>query len=274
MGRRGAETQGHAGLYNLGKHGARLFEAIQARHAVSVPYGPAPIPASAVVEGNIFGVHTNGGRYAKVIVASANASFLSLQYTTFTPVNSGLPRAVFGPVITGVLNNYSYTVPGLPNYGITPGSIFVIFGTGLSTPAPPVLQSSAAPGLPKTLNQTSVSVAVNGVTTAPALYYASATVVAAVLPSSTPVGNGTVTVTYNGQTSAAAPIQVVTSAVGLDTLYGTGTGAAVVSDANFKLIDLGNSATPGQSVTMWGSGIGADSANDDRAYPPGSSQSH
>jgi uncharacterized protein (TIGR03437 family) len=261
--------QGRAGLYNLGKHGARVFEAIKARHAVSVPYGPASIPASALVEGNIFGVHTNGGQYAKVILTSSNATSLSLQYTTFTSVNSGLPRATNGPVITSLLNNYSYTLPGLPNYGIAPGSIFVIFGAGLSTPAPPVLQSSAAPGLPKTLNQTSVSVTVNGVTTAPALYYASATAVAAVLPSSTPVGNGTVTVTYNGQTSAPAPIQVVTSAVGLNTRYGTGTGAAVVSDANFKLIDLANSATPGQSVTMWGSGIGADSANDDRTYPQG-----
>lgn len=261
--------QGRAGLYNLGKHGARVFKAIRARHAVSAPYGPAPIPASALVEGNIFGVHTNGGRYAKVIVTSANGSSLSLQYTTFAPVNSGLPRAATGPIITGVLNNYSYIIPGMPNYGIAPGSIFAIFGTGLSTAAPPVLQSSAAPGLPKTLNLTSVSVTVNGVTTEPALYYASATAVAAVLPSSTPVGNGTVTVTYNGQTSAPAPIQVVTSGVGLNTLYGTGTGAAVVSDANFKLIDLANSVTPGQSVTLWGSGIGADSANDDRAYPQG-----
>jgi hypothetical protein len=153
--------QGRAGLYNLGKRGARVFKAIRARHAVSAPYGPAPIPASTLVEGNIFGVHTNGGRYAKVIVNSANGSSLSLQYTTFTPVNSGLPRATTGPVITGVLNNYSYIVPGLPNYGIAPGTIFVIFGTGLSTAAPPVLQSSAAPGLPNILNQTSVSVTVN-----------------------------------------------------------------------------------------------------------------
>jgi uncharacterized protein (TIGR03437 family) len=61
-----------------------------------------------------------------------------------------------------------------------------------------VLQSSAPPGLPQTLNQTSVSVTVNGVTTTPGLYYTSASAVSAVLPSSTPVGTGTVTVTYNG----------------------------------------------------------------------------
>ena len=154
----------------------------------------------------------------------------------------------------------------MPNYGIAPGSLFAIQGLNLNSAAPPVLQSSAAPGLPTTLNGTSLSVTVNGVTTTPALYYASSSAVAAVLPSTTPVGNGTLTVTDNGQ-SAQTPIQVVASAVGLDTLYGTGVGAGVVTDASFNVLGLTNSATPGQTVTLWGSGIGADASSDDRTYP-------
>jgi uncharacterized protein (TIGR03437 family) len=155
----------------------------------------------------------------------------------------------------------------VPNYGIAPGSLFLIYGTGLSTAAAPVVQSSSAPGLPQTLNQTSVSVTINGVTTTPALYYTSSNQLAAVLPSSTPVGNGTITVTYNGTLSAPAPIQVVASALGLDTLYGTGTGSGVVTDANGNSFGLTNSAKPGQEIILWGSGVGADPSNDDRTFP-------
>ena len=260
---------GRAGVYNLGKYGARAFKSITARHAPTVQYGSAPIVGSALVAGDIFGVRTNSGRYAKVLVTASGGGSLTLQYTNFNAtVNAAGPLAA-GATITKVQNNYSYLVPGVPNYGIAPGSLFVVFGTGLSGAAPPVLQSSAAPGLPKTLNQTSVSVTVGGVTTTPSLYYTSAGAVAAVLPSTTPVGTGTVTVTYNGQASNAAPIQIVASAIGLDTLYGTGNGAGVATDTNGKVLGFTNSGTPGQTITLWGSGIGADTASDDRTFPQG-----
>ena len=180
---------------------------------------------------------------------------------------SGGGTTVPTPTITNVLNNYSSILPGLPNYGISPGAIFVIYGSNLSTQPATPLQSSASPGLPKTLNGTSVSVTVKGTTATPVIYYTSPTQVAAVLPSTTPVGTGTITVTSGTQTSAAAPIQVVQSAFGLDTLLGTGTGPGVVEDANFNVLLPSASATPGQSIILWGSGIGADTANDDNTYP-------
>ena len=260
--------QGHAALHNLGAYGQRAFKAIRASHAQAAAYRAEPIPAARLVAGDIFGVRTTGGHYAKVVVAAAEGDALSLQYTTFEAATANpKPAASPGPVITGVLNNYSYILPGLPNYGIAPGSIFIIFGTGLSAAGSAVLQSSAAPGLPASLNQTSVSVTVNGVTTTPSLYYATATGIAAVLPSKTPVGDGTITVTYNGQPSAAAPIHVVASAAGLDTLYGTGYGLAVATDPGFSVLTVTKPATPGQTIILWGSGIGADTANDDRIYP-------
>jgi uncharacterized protein (TIGR03437 family) len=267
--------QGRAGLYNLGKYGSRVFKSIAISSASGAPYSAAPIPASVLVAGDVFGVHTNAGHYAKVIVTAVNGASLSLQYTTFLAAGSSIAArsvanaAALGPpvFIFQVQNNYSFLLPGAPNYGIAPGSLFAIQGQNLNGNSQPVLQSSAAPGLPTTLNQTSLSVTVNGVTTTPALYYASSTSLAAVLPSTTPVGAGTITVTYNGQVSPPAPIQVVPSAVGLDTLYGTGSGTAVVTDVNFNVLGLTNSAMPGEAVTLWGSGVGADTSSDDRTYP-------
>ena len=165
--------QGHASIYNLGKYGSRAFQFLSARSASLVPFGVAAIPGDALVAGDVFGVYTNGGHYAKVMITAASGTSLSVRYTTFGAAAARPAANGPTPVITAVQNNYSYLLPGVPNYGIAPGSIFVIVGQLLSSGAPPMLQSSAAPGLPLALNGTSVSVTVNGVTTTPALYYTS-----------------------------------------------------------------------------------------------------
>src|SRR5258708_14662606 len=90
------------------------------------------------------------------------------------------------PSIAAIQNNYSYTLPTVPNYGIAPGSLFVIYGSNLSTVTTPVLQSSAAPGVPLSLNGVSVSIAVNNVIVPVPLYYVSATQIACILPSTVP----------------------------------------------------------------------------------------
>ncbi|HEV1286053.1 MAG TPA: hypothetical protein VNU44_12095 [Bryobacteraceae bacterium] len=263
-------AQGQAGLYNLGRFGARVFKSITARRAARAPYRAASIPAGALIVGDIFGVRTNGGHFAKVSVSAVNGTSVSLQYTTFIAASTNIAAhpSAFGPppFIYQVQNNYSFLFPGVPNYGIAPGSLFAIQGLNLSGNQTPVLQSSAAPGLPTTLNQTSLSVTVNGVTTTPALYYTSLNAVAAVLPSTTPVGTGTITLNFNGN-STQAPIQVVASAVGLNTISGAGSGAGVLTDASFNLLGLTNSAMPGQAVVLWGSGVGADTSNADTTYP-------
>ena len=262
--------QGRAGLYSSGKSGSRVFKLVPARYASEAPYSAAPIPASALMAGAVFGVHTNGGHYAKVIVIASGGGSLSVQYRTFgAPGSVASKPAAAGaaPVIAQLQNNYSLLQPGVPNYGIAPGSLFLIYGTGLSSSAPPVLQSSSGPGLPIKLNQTSISVTVNGVVTTPALYYTSDIQLAAVLPSATPVGNGTITVTYNGTASAPAAIQVVPSALGLDTGLGTGTGSGIASDAKGNVFGFTYSAMPGEEIVLWGSGVGADTANDDRTFP-------
>ncbi len=205
-------------------------------------------------------VHTNSGNYSAVLVTSITGTSISLKFDTF--VSAVTPPT--GPSVTGITNNYSNLAAGLPNYGIAPGSLFVIYGTDLT--AAKNVPSNPFP-LSNSLGGTSVSVTVNGTTVQPGLYYVYPTQIAAVLPSSTPTGTASITVTNGSQTSASFSFQVVQSAFGSDTLYGTGTGQAVVTDANYNVIGYTASASPGQTVIIWGSGVGADTKNDDKAYP-------
>ncbi|MGA2215212.1 MAG: hypothetical protein ABSH31_18200 [Bryobacteraceae bacterium] len=174
--------------------------------------------------------------------------------------------AVAQPVINAVINNFSGVLPGLPSYGIAPASLFVIYGSGLCASAPLVTQTSLAPGLPQTLNGMKISVTVNGVITTPAIYYAIPTQVAAVLPSTTPVRTGTITVAYNGQ-STSAPLVVTKSAFRILTANAAGSGPVKATNLDYQDITPTASAAPGQTIVLWGSGLGADTANNDRTYP-------
>jgi len=205
---------------------------------------------------DVIAVQTNGTNIAKILVTAINGTSIALQFQTF-----------ISPTIGAVVNNYSGITAGLPNYGIAPGSIFIIYGSDLSDPVPLAFQSSLPPGLPLTLNHTSISVTVNGVTTQPAILYAIPTQIAAVLPSTTPAGSGTITVTYNNQPTPATPIQVTASAFGLATLNGAGSGGVIATDLSYHLITPTASAAPGQIIVLWGSGLGADTKNNDRTYP-------
>ena len=163
------------------------------------------------------------------------------------------------PVIHGLQNNYSYIRVGFPNYGIAQGAIFIISGSNLAG-----ANSFGEPQypLPTVLDGVSVQVTVNGTTTQAILYYVTPYQLGAILPSSTPVGVGQITVTKNGQTGPPAPIQVVQSAFGLLTLNQTGLGPAAALDANFRYLGLTNSIQPGEYVNFWGSGLGPAGGNE------------
>src|SRR5262249_10164477 len=96
----------------------------------------------------------------------------------------------------GVRNGASYSVPGLPNSSIAQGSIMVIFGDNLG---PASLVQVASFPLPTSagLAGTSVSVTVGGTALSAIMLYTLKTQVAAVLPSNTPLGQGTLRITYN-----------------------------------------------------------------------------
>src|SRR5437899_10100144 len=125
----------------------------------------------------------------------------------------------------GVVNAASHIPPGLPNYGIARGGIFIISGDNLG---PEQLQEAQFP-LPTSagLGGTSVQVTVGETTLDAILVYTSAKAVSAILPSKTPVGDGVVVVTYNGQKCAPAKIHVSQSNFGIFTLNDSGSGPAV-----------------------------------------------
>ena len=163
----------------------------------------------------------------------------------------------------GVLNNYSYMQQGLPSYGIAQGSIFSIFGTNLAASASN-LQSVP---LGTTLNNVSVKVTVGGTTSNAILYYVSPTLIDAILPSSTPVGTGTITVTTAVGTSQSAPITVVQGAFGILTLNQAGTGPAWAFDANnnYATVGYAAAANPGDVIVIYGSGLGPVTADETKA---------
>jgi uncharacterized protein (TIGR03437 family) len=170
--------------------------------------------------------------------------------------------AVAQPRVTGIQNNYSYLIPGTPNYGIAQGSIFVLYGSGLAPTG--LLQQGFNPALARNLGGVSVKITIGATTTEAIPYYVSPTQIAAILPSATPVGAGNLTVTYNGQTSAAFALTVVPSAFGILTLGGNGLGNAAVYDLNYNYISPTNAANPGQVVYFWGTGQGPDPNDETR----------
>jgi len=264
--------------------GNSFYEAVLA----ALPYATTPISGTLVLN-DVLAVHTNGGNYAGLLVTAISSSSITLQFFTYntTPAQVQAGSATLGtqsgpaaPSISAVLNNYSSTLPNAPNYGIAPGTLLAVYGSDLAEPGAPVVLQDASQALPLTLNGSSASVTVNGTTVQPAYYYTTPGQIGLVLPSSTPVGTGTITVTYGGQTSQPAPIKIVAHAFGFDSLSNTGTGPAGVRDNNdgyliesscSKPVDpvaqCRASATPGEYIVFYGSGDGANIKNTDVSPP-------
>jgi len=175
------------------------------------------------------------------------------------------------PTVTSVVNAASNILPGLPNAGIAQGAIFVVYGSNLGPSnisiAPAAFQSA-------TLSNTSVAVTVNGTTVNALMYYTSVGQLAALLPSNTPAGTGTITVTYNGQTGPPAPIVVVPNNAGIFTVGSNGQGPAIVTYADYSLVSpvkaancggpytTCGAANPGDTLILWATGLGPVSGSD------------
>ena len=189
--------------------------------------------------------------------------------------------AVAQPTIGGIVNGASYAVSptdssGNPigNNNVAQGAIFVVFGTNMGPTS--LVQASGLPlgtSLPAS-NGTSVSITSGGQTVSAFLIYSSALQLAAILPSNAPIGAATVTVSYNGQTSAPASINVVQSAFGLFTQNSEGNGPIIaqvyVGTAAPVLMGLTAPAHPGDTMVIVGTGLGAISGPDN--MPPGAVQ--
>lgn len=182
------------------------------------------------------------------------------------------------PKIYSIVNTASYLTPPQDSNGnpigndvIAQGSIFIVFGAGLGPTSPTY---PAGLPLPTTLpvnNGTSISISAGGQTIPAYMFYTSALQVQAILPSTTPVGTASVTLTYNGKTSAAFTISVVPSRLGIFTSNSQGYGiAAAQHGVGNAPVLMSNAAHPGETVVLYGTGLGPITTPDNVA--PGSVQ--
>ena len=179
-----------------------------------------------------------------------------------------------GPTITagGVQNAAGY------QNVLAPGGVFVVLGSSLG---PASIALATAPNYPKTLSGTSITFtqAAGGAAIDAKMIYTLDRQVAAMLPSSAAPGTYAVRVTYNGQTSSPENVTVVARSFGIVTINSGGTGPAQSNIANvnggISLVRFTSGslafnglnfalgpAHPGDILTLWGTGGGADPASD------------
>ena len=143
----------------------------------------------------------------------------------------------------GVTNAASYARPDLPSGALARGGMIVIKGNNLGPDRLADYQcfpfadlDCAAPSVKATVGGTSVDLY---------MIYTSTKQLAAILPSQPLKVLALLTVTYNGQTSATAPIRVVRSAFGIFTLNQAGSGPGVFQNANSGTDQPVNTLTAG-----------------------------
>ncbi|HLY20480.1 MAG TPA: hypothetical protein VKR61_24805 [Bryobacteraceae bacterium] len=187
------------------------------------------------------------------------------------------------PTVTQVSNAASQSLVPLPNSAIAAGSLFSIYGTGFGLPASTCVTNyygcywKPYP-LPTSIQGTSVSVTVGGTTLPAYIEYAATggiqSQINAVLPSNTPAGAGTLTITSNGATSAAFPITVTAHSFGIFTWNSAGTGPGIMTNAVTNQLFLpfpsgeAGPSKPGDYVTIWGTGLGPVDAGGEASGAP------
>jgi uncharacterized protein (TIGR03437 family) len=173
---------------------------------------------------------------------------------------------------TGVVNASSY----LPD--IARGSWFVVFGTGLG---PASLTVASGLPFPTELagSRVTFTPAAGGAAIECRLWYTLATQLAALLPSTTAAGDYDVRVIYNGVASAPVRVKVVERNFGFATANSAGYGPAQATNSNLNngisLVRMSHGsvdyqgrtwqfrpARRGESLVLWGTGLGADPASD------------
>ena len=178
------------------------------------------------------------------------------------------------PVINagGIVNATGYQTT------LAPDTVFLIYGSGLG---PAKLATAAAPNYPSSVGGTSITFTQTsgGAATNAKMIYSVAGQVAGLLPSSIKPGTYAVQVSYNGQSSGAQNVNVVARSFGIATSNGAGTGAAQATIGNVNggislvrtttgSVNFGGlawtltPAHPSDQLVLWGTGGGADPAND------------
>jgi uncharacterized protein (TIGR03437 family) len=210
--------------------------------------------------------------------ANLRDSLQTIQKLFLALVITAATLAAQNPTLLSVVDNMSEIPAGLPNYAIAQGSIFVVYGTNVgSSPVAPAIVNSATVPLPTTagLAGTSITITGNGTTVTAPMFYTNPLQVAAIMPSNAPVGTDTLTLTYNGR-SGSIPVTVVQSAFGIANapiqFANNGVGVNSTAVVTFgthqtQYVSSTNSAAPGDTLILWGTGLGP-IATSDTILPP------
>lgn len=177
----------------------------------------------------------------------------ALYFVAGVPNNASTRRSVLGVIAPPADVMYIYNSAGAQLSTVSPGEIVTIAGHGVG-PVPAVSATVPRTGtLGTTLANTTVTF--NG---APApILYASGSLTNVIVPYSV-AGSPTaeVVVRAGGQTSRPFPIPVSPSTPGLFTSGYSGTGQAVVINADGTVNSESNPAAKGSSVTLYATGEG------------------
>ncbi|MCB1020541.1 MAG: hypothetical protein KDC27_11475 [Acidobacteria bacterium] len=172
--------------------------------------------------------------------------FLALALFALSPQRAAAQAAV---------NVASYANPNLPSGSLAQGGMFTAFGTNLG---PAALQQAGSFPLPTSLAGTSIKVTVGGTTVDCIMVFTSAGQVAGILPSNTPTGAGTMTISYNGTATAPFAVTVVAHSFGTFGINSAGSGPGVFTNAVTGAVNtISSAAAPGSMFDIWGTGLGA-----------------
>src|ERR1700733_6954989 len=156
----------------------------------------------------------------------------------------------------GTVNAASLAPFGLPNAPIARGSVFTVFGENLGPAQSPALSFP----LSSTLGGVSVGVTQSGATTQAFPIFVSAGQINAVMPSTVSAGLATLRLTYQSNKSNAITIQIADSAPGVFAVSSGGFGPGIVQNyvaaGNQPINSSAAPASPGQVITIWGTGLG------------------
>jgi uncharacterized protein (TIGR03437 family) len=185
-------------------------------------------------------------------------------YTRLLPLLFAAAISNAAPAINGIFNAATWAPSGMTNGDIAQGSIFIVTGSGIG---PAALQQVSSYPLPTTqgIGGTSIQVTIGSQGFDCIMVYASDNQVAAILPSRTAIGSGTLALLYQGQRTTF-PIKVVAASFGLFTVNQRGSGPGVVTSASYQYVTPVNPAHPGDTLIGWGTGLGG--ATGDETLPP------
>ena len=221
--------------------GKFLYQATQESQLGS-SYGSGFIPVYGLVPGRYHwqarNVSENGKRSAW---AQAGNNDLSSADFTIEAVPSGPTQ----PQLTGagVVNGASFKTNA-----VAPGTIISLFGTNLATST---LSSLILP-LPTQLGGTSVTF---DSFLAP-LLFVSPQQINLQVPYEITGSTVTIVVNVSGQSSRPLLLSTTPVSLGMFSRSQTGTGEAAILDAGFRLVTSNNPASPGDTVSIYATGLG------------------